>query len=177
MEIHVIRHTTPFIEKGIFYGQSDIPLASTFALEWEDIQARLPVDIDCIYSSPLSRCMELAVKLQQHYQIPLFADERLMEMHFGEWELQAWNRIDQQALHKWMDNYIFEPCPGGESYTDLIFRVKAFTQELCKFSYGKILVITHGGVIKTFHTLLNDLTPEEAMRQPVEYGGIYPFTI
>ena len=177
MEIYLIRHTAPLIEKGIFYGHSDIPLASTFMQEWEAIQPRLPVEIDLLFSSPLSRCMQLAEKLQQHYQIPLLADKRLMEMHFGEWELQAWNLIDQQALHKWMDNYVFEACPGGESYTDLIFRVKAFTQELRKLSHCKVMVISHGGVIKTFYTLLNDLTPEEAMRQPVEYGGIYLFTL
>jgi alpha-ribazole phosphatase len=98
-----------------------------------------------------------------------------MEMHFGEWELKAWNDIDQQALNRWMNNYVFEPCLGGESFTDLILRVKAFMQDIRKLSHKRILIITHGGVIKSFYTLLENLSPEEAMRQPVAYGGVYRF--
>src|SRR4028118_1276170 len=83
MEIYLIRHTTPLIEKGICYGQSDIPLADSFESEWEIIRQQLPKEMDCIYTSPLKRCWQLARKLEQHYQVPLFTDKRLMEMHFG----------------------------------------------------------------------------------------------
>lgn len=177
MEIYSIRHTTPLIEKGICYGQSDIPLANSFEEEWRIIQEKLPEGINCIFSSPLSRCLLIAEKLQQYYQVPLFEDNRLMEMNFGEWEMKAWNDIDQPALNKWMSNYVFEACPGGESYTDLIFRVKAFVQDLRNHLDEKILIITHGGVIKSFYSLLNDISLEEAMKQPVVYGGIYRFAI
>ncbi|QHT71071.1 alpha-ribazole phosphatase [Rhodocytophaga rosea] len=177
MEIYLIRHTTPLIEKGICYGKSDIPLAESFEEEWKRIQEKLPESIDCIFSSPLSRCLLLAEKLQQSYHVPLLQDIRLMEMNFGEWELKAWNDMDQTSLNKWMNNYVSEICPGGESYSDLIYRVKEFIQELRKLSDKKILIITHGGVIKSFYTLLDIYTPEEAMKQPVVYGGIYQFML
>lgn len=177
MEIHLIRHTTPLIEKGICYGQSDIPLAGSFEEEWKKVQENLPESIACVFSSPLSRCLLMAEKIRQNYQVPLIEDRRLMEMNFGDWEMKAWHDIEQESLNKWMNNYVFESCPGGESYMDVIFRVKGFVEDLKKLSYQKILIVTHGGVIKTFYSILHKLSPEEAMKQTVVYGAIYKFTI
>jgi alpha-ribazole phosphatase len=177
MEIYLIRHTAPLIEKGICYGQSDIPLADSFEEEWNKLQEKLPEKIDCIFSSPLRRCLLLAEKIQQFYQVPIIEDKRLMEMNFGEWELEAWNDIEQPALNKWMNNYVCEPCPGGESYSDLIFRVNAFVEDLRKLSVKRILIVTHGGVIKSFYKIIHRLSPEEALKQPVVYGGIYRFAL
>lgn len=177
MEVYLIRHTTPLVEKGICYGQSDIPLANSFEAEWKVILDNLPEKVDFIFTSPLIRCIYLAQKLAQHYQVPLKKDGRLMEMHFGEWEMKAWNSINQQALEKWMNNYVVEKCPSGESYTDLLFRVHDFIETLKKLSYAKILIVTHGGVIKSFHSLIRGLSPQEAMGKQISYGEIHCFLV
>lgn len=41
MRLHFIRHTRPDIARGVCYGQSDIPLAASFAEEAEDVRVRL----------------------------------------------------------------------------------------------------------------------------------------
>ena len=41
MRLHFIRHTRPDIARGVCYGQSDIPLAASFAEEAEDVRAQL----------------------------------------------------------------------------------------------------------------------------------------
>ena len=42
MEIYLIRHTTPNIEKGICYGQADLDITETFLEEVEAIKPHLP---------------------------------------------------------------------------------------------------------------------------------------
>ena len=41
MEIHLVRHTTVAIEKGICYGQADIPVSATFESEANALAAFL----------------------------------------------------------------------------------------------------------------------------------------
>jgi len=41
-EIYLIRHTTPKVEKGICYGQTDLNLADTFEQEKERILKIIP---------------------------------------------------------------------------------------------------------------------------------------
>ena len=95
MRLHFIRHTRPDIARGVCYGQSDIPLASSFPEEVEDVRQRLAERLEgrtpCrVYSSPLSRCRRLAEALG--YAAPLL-DERLLELNFGAWELQKFEDI------------------------------------------------------------------------------------
>ena len=46
MEIYLVRHTTPAINNGICYGQTDVDLNfDTFESEFCDINDKLPADI------------------------------------------------------------------------------------------------------------------------------------
>ena len=42
MEIYLIRHTTPLIEKGICYGQTDLDITESFEEEVSMIHPHLP---------------------------------------------------------------------------------------------------------------------------------------
>ena len=42
MEIYLIRHTSVSVEAGICYGQSDVPVAESFAAEAAQVRAKLP---------------------------------------------------------------------------------------------------------------------------------------
>lgn len=171
MEVYLIRHTTPAIEKGICYGQSDIPLAASFEEEWSDIRQKLPSTIDKIFTSPLLRCTELSSKLSQHFQIEAKSDNRLMEMNFGEWEMKKWDEIDQQKLKTWMNDYLNQACPNGESYKDVQHRLKNFTAENLRDNQ-RYLIVTHGGIIKCFHGLVNN---SHGMDLAIGYGACYQF--
>lgn len=170
MEIYLIRHTTPQIENGICYGQSDISLADTFEHEWRSIREKLPKKVDVIFSSPLSRCRQLSTKLVVHFAMPFMEDARLKEMNFGEWELKRWNEIDQNTLGYWMENYKTEKCPGGESYEDVNIRVKSFIDDLLLSPNQRILIVTHAGIIKVFDTIINR---RDGMDLKVGYGDIH----
>lgn len=170
METYLIRHTTPAIEKGICYGQADIPLAETFETEWIALKEKLPEKIDAVFSSPLSRCNVLGQKISKHFELPLMIDNRLMEMNFGAWELKAWEAIEQKPLLHWMNNYTTVQCPEGESYTDVVDRVKAFINDTLIQHEQKIIIVTHGGVIKCFDGIVNN---RNGMDLKIGYGEIY----
>ena len=170
MEVYLIRHTTPHIEKDVCYGQSDISLADTFEVEWQAIREILPQKIDVIFSSPLSRCRQLTIKLANHFGISFIEDARLKEMNFGEWELKRWNEIDQTKLRHWMENYKTERCPDGESYEDVIGRVKSFINDQLISARQRILLVTHAGIINGFDAIMNQ---QGGIDLKVGYGEIH----
>jgi alpha-ribazole phosphatase len=171
MEVYLIRHTTPEIEKGICYGQSDIPLAKSFEDEWKVIKRKLPSRIDRIFTSSLSRYHELSSRLSTHFQIPSEKDDRLLEMNFGEWEMKRWDELDQNNLTIWMNDYLRKACPMGESYDDVKLRLKRFIFEKLQDD-PSYLIVTHGGIIKGFHGLV---TNTHGMDFGIGYGESYHF--
>jgi alpha-ribazole phosphatase len=170
MEIHLIRHTTPDIEAGICYGQSDIPLKNSFEIEFESVLKNAPVNAEIIYTSPLKRCVALASFLGYSLHLPVKNDDRLKELNFGTWEMQFWNDIEQIALRKWMKDYENERCHQGESFRDLLDRVADFLNEIRP--YNSIVCVTHAGVIKSANVILSGLSLADAMRLSVDYGSV-----
>ncbi len=151
MEIYLIRHTTPLIEKGICYGQADLDLAASFLEEADRIREHIPSDIDAVYCSPAKRCKLLARELFAHHDIRY--DDRLKELNFGHWELCAWNDIDKAALTTWMKDFVNIAVPGGESYLQLYERVTGFFCSLTDVK--KLALVSHGGVIRSILSQIN----------------------
>jgi len=90
MEIYLIRHTTPAVERGICYGFADIDVAPTFETEAARVKGLLPDKPMDVYASPLQRCSKLATYLFGH---TFTTDERLKELNFGDWEMQRWDDL------------------------------------------------------------------------------------
>lgn len=147
MNLYLIRHTTPMVAPGVCYGQSDVGLTEQFHLEASTVRDKLPDMTGVpVYSSPLLRCLRLAEFLSD--QKPRI-DARLMEMHFGDWEGQRWADIDPMALRHWGDHYVTEGPPNGEAMQVLHERCTRFYAELLTARHADVLVVTHGGVIRT----------------------------
>ena len=77
MEIYLVRHTTPRVEKGICYGQSDLDISDSFELESKEILEKINFDSETkVYSSPSKRCTKLAALFN-----PIFKeDKRILEI-------------------------------------------------------------------------------------------------
>ena len=170
MEIYLIRHTTPDIQKGICYGQADIPLAATYAAEKKDILDALRTDLTSvkIYSSPLQRCRKLAEDLFDEVEI----DDRLMELNFGDWELKEWNAIEATELDPWMKDFVHYKVPGGESYVDLETRALEFLEELKTKNFENVHVVTHAGVIRALVAHALRLPLKDSFRIKLAYGAV-----
>lgn len=169
MEIYLIRHTTPQIEKGICYGQSDIPLAATFEKEKDTLVSHLPKQLDAVYSSPLQRCYQLARFIHTDR---ILTDDRLMEMHFGDWELKKWDALEQDQLNTWMSDFVNARVPNGENFIELNTRVEFFILELLSKKYEKVAIVTHAGVIRCFIAYVLGLSLNNAFKVQLAYSGI-----
>lgn len=169
MEIYLIRHTSPCIEKGLCYGQSDIPLnTDLFEAEYEAVSAKLPLDIQHFYSSPLIRCATLGSKLTG----ALSFDERLKELDFGDWELQPWAGINANELTPWMSDFVNQPTLNGESYIQLHQRTESFITDLLNQDYIRVGLVTHAGNIRSFISWVLGLPLSNAFRIALSYGVV-----
>jgi alpha-ribazole phosphatase len=179
MVVHLLRHTEPKIEKGICYGQADIKLADSFSKELMPIKAKVSaLPIDVFFSSPLHRCAILSQALCTSGREVQY-DKRLMELDFGKWELKKWDVISKtKEAKKWFDDFVNEPCPDGESYQDILIRVKDFIAYLEAFKTIKEpLVVTHAGVIRAFYCIANMSSLETSFKIKIEYGELISLKI
>lgn len=171
MEIYLVRHIEPVIEKGICYGQLDVAIPSTYKAQHQQIINKLPHDFDAVFSSPLSRCKQLA----EQFSETIIYDNRLMEVNFGEWEGQKWDDINQKEITHWMENYITLAPPRGESLTDLLNRFSDFITEIKTKNYNKILIVTHAGIIRCAMNLFNTIPIDKIMMEKVNYSEAFKF--
>jgi len=169
MEVYLIRHTKPQIGKGICYGQTNIPLMKSFHKEAKVVATTLPKNIDIVFSSPLSRCMQLAKYIPAKNFI---SDKRLLEMNFGDWEMEKWDAIDQTILSVWMKYFVTMRVPNGENFIDLYNRVNSFFNELTLRNYKKVAIVTHAGVIRCLVAKLLELPYSESFTISVEYSSV-----
>ena len=170
MEIYLVRHTTPKIEKGICYGQSDLDVAATFEKEVAVILNSLEItDETTVYSSPLKRCTKLA----QQFSEGIIIDDRLMELNFGDWELLNWNNLPEQASNIWMNDFVNVSTPNGEAYIDLAKRANQVFEEIISTSAKKIVITTHAGVIRSILSKMNNIHLKDSFDIKVEYGQVF----
>jgi len=174
MKLYLVRHTKVNLLSGVCYGQSDVGLADTFEDEKNTIIHKLQsLEFDRIYSSPLKRCVLLAESISNN-QFEVRYDKRLMELNFGDWEYKIWDEIEKtDYAKKWFEDFTGIPCPGGESYQDLINRVKDFLDDLKKDkTTNSPLIICHSGTIRAFYSIINQLEPKESFKLQLDFGQI-----
>jgi alpha-ribazole phosphatase len=169
MDVYLIRHTTPQVEKGTYYGQCDIALAHTYEQDIYEVRAKLPERLGAVYSSPLTRCVTLARELPTNY---FRTDERLMEMSLGDWEMKRWDEIDAKALEHWTNHFDTTAPPNGESFEQLYARVVPFFESLIASDYASVGVVTHGGVIRSILNYLLQIPLKKSFAYELDYGSV-----
>jgi alpha-ribazole phosphatase len=169
MIIHLIRHTRPDIQPGICYGQTDLDLADTFEIESEHVVGKLFAHYDAIYTSPLQRCARLSKKLTSN---AIVQDSRIMEYNFGDWELLAWNDFKSNAAQHWMNNFVEQAAPNGDSLLTMRARVIEFWTELLEKNLETVAIVTHSGVQRLIHGLILDTPMEHLFRLQLDFGAI-----
>ena len=179
MEIIMVRHTRVGVPKGTCYGWSDVPVADTFEQEATLTKSRLE-DVfadgspDIVFSSPLTRARKLAAYCG--YDSPV-VDDRLKEMNMGEWEMQRYDDIKDDALQMWYDDYMHLRATGGEGFPDLYARVSEFLDELREKEYRRVAIFAHGGVLLCGGIYAGLFSAEGCFSHLVECGGIQRFHI
>lgn len=173
MELYLIRHTMPDVAAGICYGHSDIDVAATFEAEAAAVEQKFAdFSPGVIHTSPSQRCHKLARKLAAAWECDVIEDERLMELHFGEWEMKGWQEISLDAMERWGATYIHEGPPGGEAYMQLHQRSQSFLADWRESGTESAAVVTHAGVIRSLLAHVENKPLNETFDYEIGYGGV-----
>lgn len=171
MDLILIRHLKPLLAAGICYGASDVPASLDVA------NLRLPDEFPVagtIWTSPLSRCLNLAMKLQLTSGLELVVDKRLTELDFGVWEMQEWDAIGPVLLDAWIASG-YSDLHQGESLIQFDSRIFDWYTDLDR-SMNHV-VVTHAGVIRSIHRQLLGLTLSQSLSLPVPFGSGLKITL
>ncbi|MBI3088749.1 MAG: class I tRNA ligase family protein, partial [Candidatus Colwellbacteria bacterium] len=139
-------------------------------------------DIDLIISSDLRRCRETAEIIAKQLGVKVIFDNNLRERHGGEWEGLLHDEVKEKLLiaPDWSseNDFEFRP-PGGESWKDLETRVvEAFRRHKVNHAYKNIVIVTHGGPIRSILKAIKTSSPEAAIiHRPIENTEIFELTI
>ena len=170
MKLTLIRHTSLQTDAGICYGQSDVDVADSFVNEAEKTKEKLvAMAFNAVYSSPLQRCVKLANALNLAEPV---LDNRLMELNFGEWELQAWDDIPRNIFDIWAQDYANLAPPNGETFSQLQQRGLSFLTEILeKHANEHIAVVSHGGMIRALLAHVLNIELKGLFRFKIDYGS------
>jgi alpha-ribazole phosphatase len=134
-----------------------------------------------LISSPLQRCARFAHELGAQLELPVHLDKDLQELHFGAWEGQsaaALMETDAEGLGLfWADPYAFTP-PEGEPVEDFSTRVLAAVARLhAAYAGERILLISHGGVMRLLLAQARGLPREQLLNVEVGHGSLFSLSV
>lgn len=130
-------------------GWSDIPADLSDAARISRLSKHLPENA-VVISSDLVRAAATADAIAgSRLRLPHNPD--LREIHFGDWELKAFDAIpDQDHLRNFWDNPGDIRPPGGESWNEVTMRVSTAIRGVIESHPGHdIIAVAHFGAILT----------------------------
>jgi broad specificity phosphatase PhoE len=119
---------------------------------------------EVILSSPYLRAKDTALLIQQHCgsEATLLADERLREKEFGALDRLTKSGIealfpDQAKLRADIGKFYYRP-PSGESWCDVILRLRSVYETICLHQADKrVLIVSHQVVVLCLRYLIENL--------------------
>ena len=157
IDMYLIRHgETNLNRDGCFQGQGlNPPLNEKGIQQAKDLSLVMKfLEIDAVYTSPLTRACQTAEAVAADKKIPLIKDERLLEANLGIAEGKLKKVIEERmpsAYHKWRDlsNWDFA-FDKGETRRQVLNRFMDFVKDTENGDYKSIAVVTHAGVLRSF---------------------------
>ena len=153
-KLYLIRHgETEQNKTGVLMGSTDTPLNAHGREQAALLGARInALQVDSIFSSPLSRAVETA-SLVFGEEATIITDSSLREFHFGEWEGMHFSEIAKQypeIWQLWLTDWEETHIPGGEAFPAFQHRVINFIGEVVWHHAGRqVAVVSHGGCIRS----------------------------
>lgn len=124
-----------------------------------------------VLTSPFARARQTArilAKSANWERVPAIADERLREKEFGVLDRLTRKGIvekfpDQAEIFARVGKFYFRP-PGGESWTDVILRLRSMVDTLTRdYARRRVFVVAHQVIVLCFRYLLEGLDEERVL--------------
>ncbi len=164
IKFYVARHgETDFNKRNILQGQIDTRLNETGKSQALKLAAVLhKYDIDAIYTSDLNRAYETAEIISREISVPITGKSTdLREASFGQFEGKTYSEIAalkgvsvETLMNDGLDKVIHV-----ESCSNIAHRSIGFLESVARERIGgSILVITHGGVMRSMASKILDVS-------------------
>lgn len=204
MRVFLIRHTPTVTPKGTVYGSSDVDISEPCANLFDDI-AQIVTNAPgtkgrehVLFSSPLIRCKKMAEYMHQYHfnaANDVQYDNRLKEIHFGQWELKRWKDIPQTEIDEWLSDFAVKAAPEGESFAEVMARSVAFWEDsvlpLCDETLDVITtevsddkekpvdskepvvhIYSHGGVLRAILCQILGMEMKDSFKLIIRHGSV-----
>ncbi|EMF0305241.1 histidine phosphatase family protein [Enterococcus faecium] len=158
--LYVTRHgETTWNAQGLVCGRADVPLTEKGQMQAQALAEKvvdLPVPITKIIHSPLQRARDTAQAVADRLNLPMTADERLVEMDFGDYDgLPSKDENFQKARLAFAVRF-----PNGESVLDVYARIVPLLKECMEDEENVYLLVCHNALIRVinayFHPIPNE---------------------
>ena len=169
--VYLLRHGDTGL-RDRYIGSTDVPLCTDGYGQVKSTGKILQQEgISKIFCSPMLRCRQSYEQLELNG--PCHYDGLLKEVDFGRWEGQRFAEIvesDAEHVDLWIKDPLSFKFPEGESLSEFQRRVTAFKEKLLAENSDKILLVTHGGVIRYLLCLLLGLPIEKYLLFDIQPG-------
>lgn len=171
--IYLVRHgETEWNREGRLQGQQDSPLTDKGRAQAHRIGLALRAVVDnpggCrIIASPLGRAFQTAEIIGRALGLEnpeIHIDARLREIAFGAWEGMTLDEIavgDPETLRRCQKDFWTVASPGGETFTAVERRVKAWLDDLA--ADARAIVVAHGESGRLLRGVYLGLAPAEVL--------------
>lgn len=129
------------------------------------------LDIDAIIASPLDRTRQTAAIINEHLDLPVTFDDRIMEWDCGDWSGHLYAEVSEKWPEEWAaltaDRFHYRG-PNCENYPDMFARARPFLEEISETEAERIAIISHGMIGKVMVAIMLGLAEQEtlAIHQP-----------
>jgi len=138
-------------------------------------ERRFVEELAAVFSSDLGRAVETARIAFGGRGIPIFHDWRLRECNYG-----ALNGTPVPTLEAARMLHVYEPYPDGESYSQVVARVRSFLRDLPpRFENERIVVIGHSATKWALDHLLEGIPLPELVEGSFRWqpGWLYSLVV
>jgi alpha-ribazole phosphatase len=176
-QFYIIRHTTPDIESGICYGNSNLNVNKHFNEEATFIKNKLKdIHPHAVHSSPLIRCSKLAQFLFPDQQIAY--QTNLQELNFGDWEMKKWEEINKKEMDSWYQDFMNQCPPNGESFRQLYERVSKSFDQIANSAQDNstTAIVCHSGTIRCLAMKYLEIPWHKIFSLQLPFGALIKIT-
>lgn len=163
--LYLVRHgETEWNAQGKYLGATDIPLTLRGRSQALALGRYLEdKGVSAAYSSGLKRAKETLEIATSALNINPLVLNGLNEINFGCWEGMTYEEIERSygdLISNWLLDVSRYEIPDGERWQDFKSRVSESFDRIIEENQGReVLVVTHGGVIKTIMSFILGMEP------------------
>lgn len=154
-------------EAGVASGHYDVDLSDRGRLQASLKKLKLlQLGVEMAYTSDLKRAYETARIVFDGTRVPVIQDARLRECDYGDM-----TRKPRSEAFEARYNAVASPYPNGESYSQVVDRMKSFLDEVTlKHDDDKILIVGHFATLVGLEYWINGKSIQDTFQ--MDYNNI-----